>query len=159
MTRSGAIDEARQRLFEFRHTPLVDDVVGAVFVYSNSEKVSSDLRMLQSFFYELAADPEYQELMRDFEFSADRYPFPFSHDLEPALGRLQNRKIINAHNPAFDWYGIEDEGRQRMMLRIERKFDEDQQELLRRAGERLSERAELSDPETDTTSQAASKPN
>lgn len=142
MSRGGTAGSLIEKLATLREQPLPDDVIGAIFLYSGRDRVSSDLRKLQTFFYGLSCDPDYSGLMKDFEFSRDRYPYPFSHDLEPALGRLQNRGIINAHNQALDWYGIEAEGGRRMSKRIGRRFNAEQQELLKRAGERLWKESE-----------------
>jgi len=113
--------------------PTVDDVVGAVFAFSGTEWISSDRRLLQSFFFKLMSDERLGALADEFEFSTDRGLFPFSRVLAGSLARLQMGKIIFARNPDFDSYGMHQEGRQAMQAISERVFSTQQQELLKEA--------------------------
>lgn len=122
--------------------PTVDDVVGAVFAYSGVDWISSDRRLLQSFFYKLASDERLGTLSDDFEFSTDRGLFPFSRVLAGSLARLQMGKIIFARNPDFDSYGMHNEGREAMQTIAERVFDSQQQQLLKEAATAFVEYAQ-----------------
>jgi hypothetical protein len=116
--------------------PSADDVVAAVFAFASGEKelFSNDRYMLQSFFYGLYEQERFRRLLTGFDFTTDRDIFPFSRELEAALGRLQMGHRIYAKNPEYTYYGMPPEERQKMEDRASAIFKDDEVELLREAG-------------------------
>jgi hypothetical protein len=114
-----------------------DDVVGAIFAFSEEPLFSTDRQMLQAFFFGLAQDERFAPLVGDFEFTDKRDLYPFSRVLEASLGRLQMGKVIYARNPDYDNYGMDEAARTRMKELADEVFSGDEQELLREAAREL----------------------
>ena len=132
-------------LEQFLAQPTPDDVVGAVFAFSGVDRIPSDRRKLQGFFYDLSRDERYASMLEDFEFTSGRDLFPFSRVLEASLGRLQMGKIIYARNPDFDTYGMDSQSRDDMVAIAEQVFNDGEQTLLREAAQRFEEETSASE--------------
>jgi hypothetical protein len=134
-TEVGGLAALKDRL----NRPSTDDVVAAVFAYTDNELFSNDRYMLQSFFHGLQERDAFQGLLAGFDFTVGRDVFPFSRTLEAALGRLQMGHRIYAKNPEYTYYGMPADERDKMKERAERIFDPSQVQLLRSAGEEFRE--------------------
>jgi hypothetical protein len=115
--------------------PSPDDVVGAVFAFTDNALFSNDRYMLQSFFHSLREQDDFRDLLANFEFTSGRDIFPFSRTLEAALGRLQMGHRIYASNPDYSSYGMLPDQRAKMKERAEEIFQPQDVDRLRAAAE------------------------
>lgn len=114
--------------------PTPQDVIGAVFAYSELDVFSSDRKQLHSFM-RLKRNAEGAKLLEPFIFSEGVDLFPFSRLLESVLLQLQLGGWLSAKNPEFDRFGMTPETRETIKKKALERFSPDDVALLKKLGD------------------------
>lgn len=114
-------------------SPTPQDVIGAIFAYSNLETFPSDRKRLHNFIRrEKTGDAA--ELLEPLVFSKGVDLYPFSRLLESVLMQLQLGGWLSAKNPEYDRFGMTEETRNMVIERIREVFSPGQLATLEKVG-------------------------
>jgi len=120
--------------------PAIDDVIAGIIAHSKLDIFSSNRKDLHTFFRNLKADPEFDELLMDVVFSKGADLFQFSRTLENTLVRLQLGGLIYAKNPEYNKYGMTPEARAKTLEKAKKRFSVPQMKTLEKAGRSFSKK-------------------
>jgi hypothetical protein len=110
------------------------DVIGAIFAYSELETFSSDRKRIHKFIQEKKVG-EGQELLEQFIFSEGVDLYPFSRLLESVLMQLQLGGWLSAKNPEYERFGLTDEIKEDIKEKVKERFSSQQLAVLRKIGQ------------------------
>lgn len=115
-----------------RFTP--QDVIGAIFAYSNLDTFPSERKQLHKFIQEEKRG-EGAELLEPFLFSEGVDLYPFSRPLESVLMQLQLGGWLSAKNPEYDRFGMTEEIRDDIREKVSGRFSREQLTTLEKIGQ------------------------
>lgn len=114
--------------------PTPQDVIAAIFAYSELDTFPSNREQLHKFIREKKGG-EGAELVEPFVFSEGVDLFPFSRLLESVLMQLQLGGWLSAKNPEYDRFGMTDEIRNDIKKKVDERFPPEQLATLKKIGE------------------------
>ena len=113
--------------------PTPQDVIGAIFAYSELETFPSDRKALHQFMrLEKAGDGV--ELLEPFVFSEGVDLYPFSRLFESVLMQLQLGGWLSAKNPEYDRFGLTEDKRKDIKETVNERFSPKQLSVLEKIG-------------------------
>ncbi len=118
--------------------PTPQDVIGAVFAYSNVDTFPSNRKWLHRFVQEKKKG-EGAELLEPFVFSDGVDLYPFSRLLESVLMQLQLGGWLSAKNPEYDRFGMTGKTRKDIKKKVGERFSQEQLVVLEKIGQDFRE--------------------
>jgi hypothetical protein len=118
--------------------PTPQDVIGAIFAYSELEAFPSDRKKLHGFM-RLKKDGEGADLLAPFVFSDGVDLYPFSRLLESVLMQLQLGGWLSAKNPEYNRFGLTSDIREDIKEKVSRRFSPEQLSVLKRLGKEFGD--------------------
>lgn len=113
--------------------PTPQDVIGAIFAYSELETFPSDRKALHQFIrLEKAGDGV--ELLEPFVFSEGVDLYPFSRLFESVLMQLQLGGWLSAKNPEYERFGLTKDIRKDIKEKVRGRFSPEQLCVLEKIG-------------------------
>jgi len=119
-----------------RFTP--QDVVGAIFAYSDLDTFPSERKQLHKFIQEKKRG-EGAELLEPFVFSEGVDLYPFSRPLESVLMQLQLGGWLSAKNPEYDRFGMTEQIRDDIRKKVSERFSPEHLDILKKIGQDFRE--------------------
>ena len=113
--------------------PTPQDVIGAIFAYSELGAFPSDRKKLHGFM-RLKKAGDGAELLEPFVFSEGVDLYPFSRLLESVLMQLQLGGWLSALNPAYDHFGLTRKIRGDIKKKVSERFSSEELSVLERIG-------------------------
>ena len=114
------------------------DVIGAIFAFSDLDTFTSDRRLLHKFIRE-HKEGKGAELLDAFVFSEGVDLYPFSRRLESVLMGLQLGGWLSAKNPEFNRFDLPEEIRMDIKTKIKNRFSKEQVDTLKEIGQDFRE--------------------
>jgi len=113
--------------------PTPQDVIGAIFAFSELVTFPSDRKLLHKFMREKKGGRT-AKLLEPFVFSEGVDLYPFSRLLESVLMQLQLGGWLSAKNPEYERFGITDAIRDDIKKKVENRFSKEELEILKETG-------------------------
>ena len=114
------------------------DVIGAIFAYSDLDTFPSERKQLHKFIQEKKRG-EGAEFLESFVFSKGVDLYPFSRLLESVLMQLQLGGWLSAKNPEYERFGTTGKIRKDIKEKVRERFSSEQLAILEKIGQDFRE--------------------